>query len=140
MMRTIAATTRVRTAASAVSRRRLLLALGVAMAMLLPSSVAESKGKPTLQFFYAFDCPHCADAKPYLKKLERKYKNVAFRYYEIKKDRAARKHFIRTVKRLRIKKPVVPLFVCGKAYLAGFEKSKSEKCTRDFVVKCGKSQ
>lgn len=67
-----------------------ILVLGVLAALLLSGCAQQNtltengdKGDIVLYFFWGDGCPHCAQAKPVLEEMNRKYPDLAVRAYEV---------------------------------------------------------
>ena len=114
-------------------RRRQLLAL-LAISVVSPSAVATPRR--VLSFFWAGGCPHCAAARPFLKKLQQEFPKLVVEAWEVRRDKEGRRRFAREVRRLKIEKAVVPTFVCGNGFVQGFTKGQSERCLRELVERC----
>lgn len=110
--------------------------LFVWLALLGWPSVLVADERPTFSFFYAFDCPHCQKAKPFVAKLEKQHRDLAFESWEVKKDPEGRRRFIQAVKRLKIRDPGVPLFACGNQHVMGWIPGETEKCVRKMIADC----
>lgn len=121
------------------TRRQLLTALAAAVAAGLPGSAWAADERPLFLFFHAFDCPHCKKAKPFVAKLEKQHKGVRFESWEVKKDPEGRRRFAKEVKRLQIRDPGVPLFVCGDAHAMGWLGAETERCVRQMIARCKKA-
>lgn len=117
------------------SRRQLLGLLAGAVVAGLPSPT-RADDRPLFQFFHAFDCPHCKKAKPFVAKLEKQHRGVRFESWEVKKDAEGRRRFAKEVKRLNIRDPGVPLFVCGDAHVMGWLGAETERCVRQMIARC----
>jgi len=121
------------------SRRRAiaaLVSLGAMcwLAFATPARAAEPRA--TFLYFWGVGCPHCAKATPFVRTLEREYRDVRFEPYEVRKSQEGRRRFAREVKRLKIDKPGVPAFVCGNRYALGWIEGESEGCVRKLIERC----
>ena len=116
-----------------IARRRHLLVL--ALLLLAPASSAADS-PPVFSFFWKHGCPHCVAVRPFLKTLQKENPRLVFEEWEVSRDKAGRRRFIREAKRLGIKKAVVPTFVCGKGYVQGYAKGQTEPCLRALVRRC----
>lgn len=114
---------------------RLLVVAAVAL-WLTGEPVAAAGDRATFLFFWAVDCPHCADAEPFVRKLESEHPRLEFERWEVKLDAKGRRRFAQEVKRLKIRDPAVPTFVCGDRYLVGFTKGASEPHVRQLARGC----
>lgn len=120
------------------SRRQLLGLLAGVVVADLPGP-ARADDRPLFLFFHAFDCPHCKKARPFVAKLEKQHEDVRFESWEVKKDAEGRRRFAKEVKRLKIRDPGVPLFVCGDAHVMGWVGAETERCVRQLVARCKKT-
>ena len=100
-----------------------------------PSALSADE-RPPFSFFYAFDCPHCHKAKPFVAKLEKQHRELRFESWEVKKSPEGRRRFAEEVKRLKIRDPGVPLFVCGNTHVIGLVPGETEKCVRKMIAQC----
>jgi hypothetical protein len=100
------------------------------------NSNASGDRRAAFLFFWGLGCPHCVEARPFVQKLEKEHPERRFESWEVNKDPQGRRRFADEVKRLGIPKPVVPTFVCGNDYVAGFTKGSSESLLRDLARRC----
>jgi len=71
-----------------VRRLALLVWLLLGGVLSAPAAVpAADKPELTLHFFWAPNCPHCAEAKPFIEALQRRYPRLQVREYEIWRQR-----------------------------------------------------
>jgi len=75
---------------------------------------------------------------PFVRRLEREHHDVRFEWYEVKKSKAGRRRFAREVKRLGIRKPGVPTFICGDEWVMGWT-DETERCVRRMLARCRRS-
>lgn len=117
----------------ALHRRQFVLAF--ALFALARGRDARGADAPRVRFsfYYAFDCPHCKKAKPFVVELQKRHPALHFEYWEVKKDKEGRRRFSREVKRLGIQDPGVPLFVCGDEYVLGWEPPKTARAVRRMI-------
>lgn len=92
-----------------------------------PAAPTPEAARVTLLFFWGVGCPHCEEAKPFVKKLERERPRLGVESIEVKQDRAGRKRFIDTMRRLGAQAVGVPTFVVGEKYVVGFSKGVTEE-------------
>ena len=79
---------------------------------------------PTLLFYWGVGCPHCEDAKPFVRSLEEG--GLAVERAEIRQDPGGRARFLADVERLGIQAPGIPMFVLGERYVLGFRAGVTE--------------
>jgi len=72
-------------------------------------------------FFYSYDCPHCRQARVFVKNLSQKYHQIKFKEFEICKNKKNRELFKEMSKELNIPVPGVPAFIYGDRYVIGYE-------------------
>lgn len=77
----------------------------------------EISPKTTLLFFYGEGCPHCEKERQFLSSLQKKYKFLEVKEYEISKNLD---FFKEIAKKLKIKKFAVPVTVIEEKYFIGF--------------------
>ena len=121
------------------SRRQLLGVFAGAVASGLPAPARGADERMLFSFFLAFDCPHCKKAKPFVAKLEKQHSDLRFESWEVKKDPEGRRRFAKEVRRLRIRDPGVPLFVCGDEHVMGWLGAETERCVRQMIARCKKA-
>lgn len=121
------------------SRRQLLAVLAGAVVAGLPRAAQADDDRPVFLFFFAFDCPHCKKAAPFVKKLEAQNPDVRFESWEVKKDKEGRRRFAKEVKRLGIADPGVPLFVCGDEHVMGWLGAETRRAVREMLARCKKA-
>ncbi len=81
--------------------------------------------KPVFYFFHMNGCPHCKEAEPLIKKLEKQHPEIEFKELEIG-IMQNKFRFIAMLKKFKIKTAGVPLFVFNNKYVLGFKKGKTE--------------
>lgn len=111
------------------------MALVLTVAMLASDGLAA---QAVFKFYWGQGCPHCDAARPFVRALEKEHPKLRFESWEVRRDPVGRKHFVKEVKRLKIKNPSVPTFICGDEYVVGFRKGQSEACVRDLLRRCSK--
>lgn len=98
-----------------------LLAALLILAYVPPVRAGDPAGPiPDFYFFYSLACSRCEEARPFVRDLERRHKEIRFHYLEIVKNRRNQEFFNRLNERLNITTPGVPIFVIGDEYLVGF--------------------
>ena len=85
----------------------------------LPFNVS-AKEDINLYFFHGDGCPHCADEEEYLKKLEKKYKNLKIHKYEVWNSFSNSSLMNKIKKELGSTANGVPFTVVGSNYFEGF--------------------
>lgn len=80
----------------------------------------------TFYFFYSDECPHCIQAHPFVKELEKKYTKLTFKEFEISKNEVNKEILKKKAAELNVTKAGVPLFILGKQYIVGFRKDEYE--------------
>jgi len=81
-----------------------------------PGDVPKSSAR--LVYFFGFDCPRCAEAKPFVDALERE--GVSIERVEIRANPEGRRRFQAEVSRLGLHGAGIPLFVAGDRAVVGF--------------------
>ncbi|WP_224983929.1 glutaredoxin family protein [Geomonas agri] len=99
----------------------LLVALWVAG----PCSPAEAAPTATLYFFWGEGCPHCAEAKPCLDELRRRYPGLRVEATEVLKHRENIPLLMRMAKERGREATGVPVFIIGAHYFSGFSEGTS---------------
>ena len=65
----------------------LLAAFLVSTAFAVAEQIEPGPGEPTLHFFWAANCPHCAEEKPFLDRLAKKYPKLRVVEYDVWNNR-----------------------------------------------------
>ena len=96
--------------------------LFIILLLLISNSVlAENvSDKVNVYFFWGEGCPHCAQEKPFLDKLENRYPNVTIYRYEIYYSKENRDLLIEVGKKLNTDVSGVPFTVVGDKYFVGW--------------------
>ena len=97
----------------------------------------EENRKVIMYFFWSRTCPHCAKAKPFLKKLERKYPQLEVKSYEIH-SRESIELFEKMCDSYGVPQPRgVPTFFIGDRYKVGYGSDETDgKELESFVLYC----
>ena len=74
----------------------------------------------TLDVYVRDGCPHCADARSYLKKLQQRYPDLNIRYHEVSSNPQALQELLSLSKEHRIERPGVPSFLVCDSFYVGF--------------------
>ncbi len=85
-----------------------------------------------LTFYWGVGCPHCEEAKPYIRSLEQDG-GLVVELVEIRQSAAGRDRFVADVERLGISAPGIPLFVVGDRHVMGFRRGVTEDQIRVMV-------
>jgi hypothetical protein len=117
-----------------VSVGRLLLLSFLALAA--PQALAgDAPGEPraTLLFFWRHGCPHCEEAKPFVRDLARERPELEVRWIDVRGEPADRELFLATMRRLEVQAAGVPTFVIGDQLVVGFLPGSTEREVRALV-------
>lgn len=88
--------------------------------LFFPLKIAAQINKVNIHVFTLKGCPHCADEKEFLKKLQSKYEFLAVREYELSENKSNRDLMIAVGNKLNADVSGVPFTVVGEIYIAGF--------------------
>lgn len=96
----------------------LLLSLG----WVLPAAGGgrEAVETPTLHFFWAANCPHCGEMKPFLQQLQRRYPQLQVKSYDVWQDRDAFEQMVTLAKRSGTTAVSTPTTALGEGVWFGF--------------------
>ena len=83
-------------------------------------SNVEAKEKTNLYIFYGETCPYCEEEITYLKKIEKKYKNIKFNYIEVWEHKDNEKLLEQVKEEYNIKSTGVPITIIDKYYFTGY--------------------
>lgn len=99
-----------------------ILALSFALLLLVALTGRFAWGAPgaTLYYFWGVGCPHCAQAKPFLEELRRKYPDLKVEATEVLEHRENIPRLMRMAKERGREATGVPVFIIGPHYLSGF--------------------
>ena len=95
----------------------------------LPVSAKEND-KITLYLFYGDGCPHCAQEKEFLSRIEGNYDNLEIVKYEVWKDKENQKFMNEVATSLGVERSGVPLTVIGDTYMVGWSEALESRVTR----------
>lgn len=84
-----------------------------------------------LVYFFGYDCPRCAEAKPMVDALERE--GVSIERVEVRADPEGRRRFQQTVGRLNLSAAGLPLFVVGDRSVVGYRAGATEAEVRAML-------
>lgn len=77
----------------------------------------NTSGKVLMQVFWGDTCPNCITQKPFLDTLQKRYKQLEIRNYEVYSDRANREIFARALQEHGVRSSGVPaVFITGKVF------------------------
>lgn len=79
-----------------------------------------AREKINIYFFHGDGCPHCAMERKYLKKIEKKYKNIEIKSYEVWNNKNHDLLLQKVKKKLEITDNGVPLTIIGSTYMIGY--------------------
>lgn len=97
--------------------------------LLIPSVQAKENDKITIYFFHGDGCPHCADEKILLKKLE-KEPNLIIKQYEVWYDENNQQLMEKVKEAFEINRNGVPLTIIGSTYFIGYRESLEDTIKR----------
>lgn len=100
--------------------RRLAFALALSMAAWM-AAAGEVGDAPALEVFVRDGCPHCTDAKVFLRKLSAERPGLRIVYRQVDADAAAREDLVRYSRAAGSWPPGVPTFVIHGRILVGFD-------------------
>jgi glutaredoxin len=96
----------------------------VAASAALAQGTGTSAVRPSnhiIEVYVRDGCPHCADAKDFLKQLQQERPGLEVRLYPVDTDTAARERLIDLSRDAGVWPPGVPTFVVGTRMLVGFD-------------------
>ncbi len=94
----------------------------------------------TLYYFWGVGCPHCAQAKPFLEELKRKYPDLKVEATEVLQHRENIPRLMLMAKERGREATGVPVFIIGPHYLSGFSeqtRAQLESAVREALVPAG---
>lgn len=97
---------------------------------------ANALDNPTLHFFWAAGCPHCAKEKAFLNTLGEKYPQLTIKDYEITYDRKNVELLQKIKEELNIDVSGVPFSVIGKKQFIGYLNDETTGQEIEEAVKC----
>jgi len=112
------------------------------------SSTEARPGAPQVQvveegaliFYWGAGCPHCEEAKLFVRKLEQEPAAPKVRWVEVRENPEGRACFLADVERLGISAPGIPMFVRGDRFEIGFQEGTSEERIRTMLREGGKAE
>lgn len=93
-------------------------------------SNVSAKEQVKLYFFHGDGCPHCAEEEKYLKKLEKKYKNLKIVDYEVWKHEDNAFLMKRVGQKFDMNTSSVPLTIISSTAISGFSETTEAKIER----------
>jgi hypothetical protein len=88
-----------------------------------------------LIFFWGVGCPHCEEARPFVRALAIELPDLALEEVEVRQDSAGRARFRDTMRALGAEAVGVPAFVAGDGYVIGFSPGVTERAVRELVAR-----
>ena len=117
--------------------KKITYSLIILFSFVLISNV-EAKEITNLYIFYGETCPYCEEEMNYLKKIEKKYKNIKFNYIEVW-EHADNEELLEKVKdAYNIKSRGVPITIIDKYYYSGYTEYITPLLNR-ILDKCNKN-
>lgn len=95
---------------------------------------AAQNNKVELYFFWGQGCSYCAEAKLFIKELEKEFSSLKVMAYEVNENEDNYK-FFRAMSQAYDIEEGIPLFLVGNNFLAGYDKS-SDNYLREIVKDC----
>jgi len=115
----------------------LLLSIIVLFGFILKTEkVLAVEKEVNIYFFWGKGCPHCAEEKVFLKKLENKYPEVKVYDFEVWHNNENRQLLIEVGKKLNANVSGVPFAVVGEKYFVGWYDEKSTGAAIEDAVQC----
>lgn len=110
--------------------------LFIILFLISSSSVLAQKEVP-VYFFYGEGCPHCAEAKPFLEELQKKYPEITINAYEVWNNKENLELFNSMSAACGIKVVGVPTIFIGHKPIIGFDRpQKKGKEIEAQIIKC----
>ena len=125
-----------RFASSLTLSRRSLLAALAGFVVARPHPARADDERPLFSYYWGVGCPHCARAKPFVAKLRKQHRDLRFEAHEVRKNKDGRRRLAKEVKRLGIRDPGVPLFVCGDEHVMGWVSGETQPAVREMIARC----
>jgi glutaredoxin len=98
--------------------------LSILLLTLISVYAENEKHDVNLYYFYGEGCPHCADAKPFLEKLENKYPELTIQSFETWYNKENADLFVSMSTACGTKVVGVPTFFIGHKSIVGFDNEK----------------
>lgn len=102
--------------------KKIILSLLLVTLLVVPGQniLAQNNETVNVYFFWGKNCPHCADEKPFLEKLEQKDSRIEVNSYEVLSSEENRQLMIDFGKKLGVEISGVPFTVVGEKYFTGW--------------------
>ena len=111
--------------------KKIISCLLICFCLFIPFSVSALEDDDiTIYFFHGDGCPHCAEEKKYLDKIEDKYSNVDIEAYEVWYNDENAELLKKVKSAFEIENSYVPATIIGKSIIIGFGDSTKGKITR----------
>lgn len=94
--------------------------LGMIVSLLVASVSYAQPPPPRLHFFWAENCPHCGEMKPFLRQLQQRYPELEVETYDVWQDRAAFELMLSLAKRSGTTAVSTPTTALGDGVWFGF--------------------
>ena len=95
----------------------------------------------TLYFFWAQNCPHCIEAKPFVNSLSKNYPWLTVRSYDLVNNRDNQKQFLQMAEQLRQPANSVPAFIFCDQMIVGYDTAEtSGKELKERLLACHQQQ
>lgn len=100
-------------------------------------ALAQENTKLNLYFFWGNGCPHCANEKPFLDKLENEFNDsIEIHRYEVWGDKNNLDLLVKIGKELNLDISGVPLTIIGNEAFVGYSEGYTSKQIEDRVAYC----
>jgi len=117
--------------------KKTFLLIFLIISLFISSSYVLAQKEVPVYFFYGEECSHCAEAKPFLEDLEKKYPEVVIKAYEVWYNKENSKLFVAMSAACGTKVVGVPTFFIGHKPIVGFDSpDKKGKEIEAQIVKC----
>lgn len=100
------------------------------------NAFAEEKNIVNVYFFWGNGCPHCANEKPFLEKLEKENDYIRINRYEVWESKENLDLLIKIGKELGISVSGVPLTLVGDESFVGYSEGYTSKQIADRISYC----
>jgi len=99
-------------------------------------ALAQEKERVNVYFFWGKGCPHCADEKPFLEKLQSKYEQIEIKDYEVWYSQDNRDLLVKVGRGLDVNVSGVPFTVVGEQSFNGWYSEDSTGKAIEDAVQC----
>lgn len=121
-------------------RHFILFFLPFFFSFFIRSSVFAQSDSVNLYFFWSHGCPHCAQERAFLGKLEQKHPRIKVFDFEITEDKENIELFKKVAEGLNTRSFAVPFTVIGKKYFIGWLNEETTGKEIEAAVKCAVEQ